>query len=460
VASHGDDTAMNERGLIARQAGTVLVGQVAVVAFGVIDTLVAGRHSESALAALSVGSAVFITVFVMLMGLQQALLPVLSELHGANRPDEVGRQFRQSLYLWAFNSVAGMVALMWPTPLLGWTDVPEALQPAVRDYLQVLAWSLPPALLFRLFSTLNQSLGRPKSVTWIQVMALGLKLPLSFVLALGVGEWSGWGLVGCAYATLTVNVTMILMAAHLLRERSFYQPYRLWHRLERPDRHVLWQLARLGIPNALSVTVEVTSFTLMALFIARLGTIASASHQIMTSLAALAYMVPLSFAIATSARVSYWLGAQQPQAAVRATRDGFVLVGGCALVLAGLLLVLHTPIAALYTRQPAVALMAAGMMLWLALYVVVDAIQVMCFFLLRCYRVTLAPLVIYCVLLWGFGLSGGYWLSYRGVGPWSAWQHPVAFWATSSLALVLASILMAALLRWTQRGREARVQIG
>ncbi len=87
----------DERGLIARQAGTVLVGQVAVVAFGVIDTLVAGRHSEAALAALSVGSAVYITVFVMLMGLQQALLPLLSELHGADRPHEVGRQFRQSL---------------------------------------------------------------------------------------------------------------------------------------------------------------------------------------------------------------------------------------------------------------------------------------------------------------------------------------------------------------------------
>ncbi|MBU3653492.1 MAG: MATE family efflux transporter [Limnohabitans sp.] len=451
---------MNERGLIVRQAGTVLVGQVAVVAFGVIDTLVAGRHSEAALAALSVGSAVYITVFVMLMGLQQALLPVLSELHGANRPDEVGRQFRQSLYLWALNSVVGMLALLWPAPLLHWTDVPEALQPAVHDYLRILAWSLPPALLFRLFSTLNQSLGRPKSVTWIQVMALGLKVPLSFLLALGAGDWAGWGLAGCAYATLAVNSAMILMAAYLLRQRAFYEPYRLWHRLEKPDRRVLWQLARLGIPNALSVTVEVTSFTLMALFIARLGTVASASHQIMTSLAALVYMVPLSFAIATSARVSYWLGAQQPREAIRATRDGFVLVVGFALVLAVMILSLRSPIAQAYTRQPAVALMASGMMAWLALYLLADAIQVMCFFLLRCYRVTLAPLMIYSVLLWGFGLSGGYRLAYQGWGPWSAWQHPVAFWITSSCALVLASVLMATLLRWTQRSREARVQVG
>jgi MATE family multidrug resistance protein len=448
----------HERGLIARQAGTVLVGQVAVVAFGVIDTLVAGRHSEAALAALSVGSAVYITVFVMLMGLQQALLPVLSELHGADRPHEVGRQFRQSLYLWALNSVVGMGALLWPDPLLAWTGVPDAMQPAVREYLHVLAWSLPPALLFRLFSTLNQSLGRPKAVTWIQVLALCLKVPLSFLLALGVGDWSGWGLAGCAYATLAVNFAMILMGGFLLRNRSLYGPYRLWHRLEAPDWRVLGQLARLGIPNAMSVTVEVTSFTLMALFVARLGTVASASHQVMTSLAALTYMVPLSFAIATSARVSYWIGAQRPQDAIRATREGFVLVIGCALGVALVLLVLHNPIAQAYTRQPPVAMMAAGMISWLALYVLADATQVMCFFLLRCYRVTLAPLMIYCVLLWGGGLSGGYWLAYRGWEGWPPMQHPVAFWIASSLALVMASILMALLLRWTQRARESRVE--
>jgi MATE family multidrug resistance protein len=344
--------------------------------------------------------------------------------------------------------------------LLAWTEVPDVMQPAVREYLRVLAWALPPALMFRLFSTLSQSLGRPQSVTWIQVLALGLKVPLSFLMALGLDDWSGWGLPGCAYATLAVNCAMILMGAYLLRNRAFYDRYRLWHRLEVPDWRVLGQLARLGIPNAMSVTVEVTSFTLMALFIARLGTVASASHQVMTSLAALTYMVPLSFAIATSARVSYWIGAQRPREAVRATRDGFVLLTGCALAVAAVLLMLHHPIAHAYTRQAPVALMAAGMISWLALYVLADAIQVMCFFLLRCYRVTLAPLVIYCVLLWGGGLSGGYWLAYRGWGNGSSLQHPVAFWITSSLALVVASVLMALLLRWTQRAREARVETG
>ena len=53
---------------IARHAATVLAGQLAVMAFGVTDTLVAGRDGEASLAALSVGSAIFISIYVGLMG--------------------------------------------------------------------------------------------------------------------------------------------------------------------------------------------------------------------------------------------------------------------------------------------------------------------------------------------------------------------------------------------------------
>src|SRR4051812_29179065 len=90
---------VSERRTIAHHALTVLVGQLAVMAFGVTDTLVAGRFSEQALAALSVGAAVYITVFVALIGVLQALLPAWAELHGAKRGRELGRSVRQALYL-------------------------------------------------------------------------------------------------------------------------------------------------------------------------------------------------------------------------------------------------------------------------------------------------------------------------------------------------------------------------
>ena len=118
---------MSELRVIARQAGPVLVGQLAVMAFGVTDTIVAGRYSQEALAALSVGSAVYISVFVALVGVLQVLLPEWAELHGANDPKVLGRAVRQSLYLGALTTAVGFVALLFSGPLLDWTDVPVSM---------------------------------------------------------------------------------------------------------------------------------------------------------------------------------------------------------------------------------------------------------------------------------------------------------------------------------------------
>ena len=265
---------------IGSHAGVVLVGQLAVMAFGVTDTVVAGRYSETALAALAVGTAVYISVYVGLMGILQALLPVWAELHGSRRNAAVGPSVRQSLYLCAATIVVGMVALLSPGPLLNAAGVPAELQVEVRRYLAVLAWALPPALLFRLYSTLNQSLGKPRLVSALQIGSLGLKIPLSVWFTFGGAGLPAQGAAGCAWATLVVNYALLGFALWLLLTQGFYRPYALWRRMERPDWPQLGAFLRLGIPAGLAVLVEVSSFTFMALFISRMGTTAAAGHQI------------------------------------------------------------------------------------------------------------------------------------------------------------------------------------
>ena len=141
---------MDELKHIAHHAGVVLVGQLAVMAFGVTDTMVAARYSEAALAALSVGTAVYISVYVGLMGILQALLPVWAELHGARRPADVGpsvRQWREqravplrakqlASLMMAISCVATLLALRWP-----WGALPLPICALVALWL----WRLPTA---------------------------------------------------------------------------------------------------------------------------------------------------------------------------------------------------------------------------------------------------------------------------------------------------------------------------
>jgi multidrug resistance protein, MATE family len=447
---------MAELRTIARHAGTVLVGQLAVMAFGVTDTIVAGRYSQQALAALSVGSAVYISIFVGLMGVLQALLPTWAELHGGGRKEELGRSVRQALYLAMLTMVAGIVALLCPGPLLEWTQVPPVLQAEVRQYLAVLTLALPAALLFRMYSTLNQSLGKPLLVTWLQMGSLAVKVPLSIWFAFGGLGLPAGGAVGCAWATVVVNCLFIVLALWLVRTEPFYRPYAIWRRMERPDWRAIGQFGRLGLPAGLAIMVEVTSFTLMSLFIARQGTVASAAHQVAANLAAVLYMTPLSIAIATSARVSYWLGVGDQGRARHAIRTGFKLALVLSFCLSITMLLTRHGIAGIYAKSPEVAALAAGLLAWLAVYHLGDAAQALFVFVLRCYRVAVAPLVAYCVLLWGVGLSGGYVLAYRGIGPVPAQHSPAAFWQASTLALaLLAPILLVILWRAVHAARPA-----
>jgi multidrug resistance protein, MATE family len=433
---------VSELRTIGQHAGTLLVGQLAVMAFGVTDTIVAGRYSQEALAALSVGSAVYLSVFVGLMGMQQALLPTWAELHGGARHADLGRSVRQALYLGGFGMLLGDWALLFPGPLLRWTEVPPALQAEVGRYLSVLALALPPALLFRMYSTLNQSLGKPLLVTWLQAMSLLVKVPLTIWFAFGGLGLPAQGAVGCAWATVVVNYLFLGYALYLLRTQPLYQPYAIWRPVEPPDLHAIGQFARLGVPGGLAVMIEITSFTLMALFIARQGTLAAAAHQIAANLAAVLYMVPLSIAIATSARVSFWLGARDASRARQAIRSGFKLGMVMALTLAATVALGRGSIASIYSRSPEVVALAAGLLAWLAVYHIADAAQALCVFVLRCYRVAVAPLVAYCVLLWGVGLAGGYALAYEELGPWKAQQSPAAFWAAGAFALGLLSLIL------------------
>ena len=447
---------MSELRLISRHAGTILVGQLAVMAFGVADTVIAGRHSDVALAALSVGSALYISVYVGLMGVMQALLPIWAEMLGARRHQAIGPSVRQSLYLCGFISLAGMTALLFPGPLLRWAEVPNVMRDEVQRYLAVLAFALAPSLLFKLYSTLNQSIGKPRLVTWLQLAALAVKIPLSLWWVSGGAGVEAMGAVGCAWATLVVNYGLLVLGIAMLRTQDIYQPFRLWRAMERPDWRQIGSFLRLGLPGGLSYLVEVTSFTLMALFIARLGTTASASHQVAASVAAVLYMMPLSLAVASSARVSYWLGAGQPEHAKNVVFMVLKLSTLVSIGLAAIILISREYLAGWYSATPEVVVMASALLMWVAFYHVADALQALCAFLLRCYRIALAPLILYGVLLWGLGLYGGYQLAYVGIAGHAASQAASSFWVASTVAIGLVAVCLLGLLLHAVRRSRAQ----
>ena len=82
---------------IAPLAWPVFIGQIAVLAFSTVDTVMVARASQLDLAALAIGGATYVSVFVGLMGVVLAIGPIAGQLFGAGHRVAAGRQFHQAL---------------------------------------------------------------------------------------------------------------------------------------------------------------------------------------------------------------------------------------------------------------------------------------------------------------------------------------------------------------------------
>jgi len=444
---------------IAPLAWPVFVGQVSVLAFGTIDTVLVARASAVDLAALAVGAAAYITVFIGFMGVLVALSPIVGQLHGAGRKADAGRQVHQAVWVAAGLSLLGSALLAFPAPFLVMAQAGPEVAGKVRGYLLALAFSLPASLLFTVYRGFNTAVSRPKAVMALQIGGLALKAPLSAALVFGVPAVGlpALGVVGCGIATALAMWSQVLVAVWLLRRDPFYAPYALTGRgLDRPDLAALRTQLRLGLPMGAAILIEVTGFSSMALFISRLGTTPVAGHQIAVNLVSLMFMLPLALGNATSTLVAQRIGAGAVEAARRVGWHGLLIGLAVATVLGGAVALAREPVLRLYTQDAAIFAAALPLVAWVAVFHVADAAQTVAAFVLRAYKITAVPVLIYVAALWGVGIGGGYALAFdlTGTVP-AALQGAPGFWVASTAGLVLAGVLLTAFLAWVLRQQRA-----
>jgi MATE family multidrug resistance protein len=424
-------------------AWPVLVGQVAVMMFSTIDTLMLGRVGPEDLAALAVGSAVYVTIFVGLMGVVLAVGPIAGRQFGADDLPGAGQTFVQAQWLSVLLCVPGCLALWFPDPFIWLAQLDATQADKVRAYTRPEAFALPAALLFTAFRGFSTAVSRPKAVMAMQLTGLAAKVPLNAVLVFGWGPVPAMGVAGCGWATAIAMIGQALVAMVLLRRDAFYLPFRIPHLWQtRPDWQQLAGLVRLGLPMGGSILVEVTGFTFMAFFIARLGATPVAGHQIAVNLVAMMFMISLALAMAALTLVAQHLGAGQKREARIVGRHAMVLGALVAATVGAVVALAREPIVALYTSNPEAAAAALPLLVWVWFFHLGDALQTVAAHVLRAYQIATLPMIIYVIALWGFGLGGGYFLAFGANG-----NGAVGFWQAATAGLIVASLLLSLLLR-------------
>lgn len=438
------------RGLVAH-AWPILVAQLASIGMMLVDTAVLGHVSSVDLAAVAIGGGIHVSVVFALVGILQAVAPLVARLHGAARHHELSGILHQGLWLAIFLCIPGMLLLLNPGALIDPFGMDQPVAAKVREYLGLLAWGLPAALIYRTFYAFCNALGKPRVLMAIGLGSLVLHAVLAWAFALVGVLGEPMGVAGCALSNVVIAWLACLGSAAYLRLGPLAKPYRPFHAWQRP-RWAIWrELLRLGVPMGMSNLVEITAFTLISLFVASLGATVVAGHRIVANLSALIYMLPLSLGIATMVAVGQAVGARDWSRSRSTIRAGLLLAGGGS-SLAGLLLWLAArPVIGAYTDDPAVRAVAMGLVAYVAIYQFFDALQTIAGHALRAYHVTFVPMLVQIFCFWGVGLLGGAWLCYRGHPPFGV----AGFWLAAVISLISAAGLLLPLLYRVVKSHES-----
>jgi MATE family multidrug resistance protein len=430
---------------ILRLAWPLLFANLAVVGNSTIDAVMAGRLSADDMAGVAVASNIYVTVYIGFMAVLQALAPIAGHHFGAHRWRQIGDDLQQALWLAVALAVAALPCLLATGFWTHFAGVDGRVANITETYLHAVAFGLPAGLATRVYVALNAAVSRPTVTMIVNLTVLALKVPLNAVFMYGAGPIAPMGGAGAGVATALLAWLALLLSVGIWHLDGFYDRFRC-DSIHRPRATSLIELLKLGLPIGLSTVFEVTSFTFMAVLIARIGATAVAGHQVVANLVALLFMMPLSLGIATSTLVAQSLGAGSPRAARSVTRRGYAIAMTLAVSAALLLWGLREAVVDFYTKDADVAAMALSLLGVAAVFHVFDAAQGMGSFVLRGYRQTLWPMLIYGLALWGLGLGGGVWLGFS-VTPFGPPMGALGFWLAALVGLAVAAIALVWLTR-------------
>lgn len=440
---------------IVALAWPVLIAQLSSMTQMVSDTVLTGRYSTIDLAAVAVGSGIYISVVMLMVGILQAVAPTVAHHVGAGRTDAIGPAVQQGFWLALALAVPAVLFLRHPDWLMQLSDASPDVDAGARAYLATIAWGLPAVLLYRTFYAFTNAIGHTRVLMFISLATTAVHVPLSWLLINGFLGLPPLGGTGCAVSSVCIAWGAVAAALIHLRRSATYRPYRLFSHWQPPRAVALGELLRLGLPMGFSSFVEITAFTLIALLVARLGASVVAGHRIVGNLSALIYMLPLAIAIASLVLVGQALGGRDAPGARRAALAGIFLATGLSTLVSIGVWFAREPIIAAYSTDPAVRSLGASLVLYICLYQFFDAIQTVAAHALRGYKITFGPMLVHTLCFWGIGLGGGYGLAFHGLGAWLPAQGVAGFWQAAVVSTVAAAVLFGAYLHLVSRGNRA-----
>jgi len=393
-----------------------------------VDTLMAGRLGNSAIAGIALGSTTFYLVIFVISGVLLGVSPIVSQARGADDNAKISGVLRQAFLLSLWLLIPCWLLLYNGETLFHWLQQPPEVAKQSGDYLKAISWGLFPGFIFLALRSALESLSDTRPILIISLFNVLLNIAANEVLMFGRFGFPALGLVGTGYASAFVMWCGCLVLLLYLRwQYGYLRIFTFKNLFTSENRNLMWELIKVGVPIGLTIGFEISMFSASAFAMGWFGKDALAAHQIALQTASIAFMIPLGISIAASVRVGQAMGADNMQGAKVAGDMGIAVSGLIMLVTGMCFIFLPRGIIGLYLdlsnpENTIVVAKATSFLFIAATFGVFDGLQVGGSMALRGMKDTRAVMVLSLLAYWGCGVTSGaifaFALGLEGQGLW------------------------------------------
>lgn len=423
-------------------AGPVVLTQLGMMGFGVVDTIMLGRVGVAELDAAALGNLWLWGTAILGIGVIFGLDPIIAQAIGRGEGERAGLALQRGCVLAVLISIP-LIASVWLAEevLLLFGQDPE-LAVEAEAYLTIQSWSVLPLLCFYALRQYLQAREIVSPALWVTLLAnlaniAGNEL-LIFPHELGPLSLPGYGLRGAGLASALTRTLLAVGLIAWTRRRALHQGAWLPWSAQAIEPRGLLEVLRYGLPVGLQYTLEVWAFQLSTLLAGELGRNELAAHTIVLNLASITFMVPLGISFSASTIIGSLVGSGRREAAQRTAWLALLTGGGVMLVSAVVLISTRHLLPILYTDEPEVLLLAATIVPIAAAFQLFDGLQVVGGGILRATGDTLPAAVFNALAYYGVALPlGAYLVLVLGLGLTAIW------WSLAlGLALVAGTLVV------------------
>jgi multidrug resistance protein, MATE family len=391
----------------------VVIAELGWMTMGMVDTLMVGRLGPEAIGAVGLGSALFIAIGIFAMGMLLGLDTLVSQSFGAGRLDECHRWLVHGVFLSVLLTIPTVLLLFWVSARLDrWGMNPDVLR-LLRPYLDAIAWSTLPLLVYFAFRRYLQGLGVVRPIMVTLIVANLMNVAGNWLLIDGHLGAPALGVAGSAWATVLSRVTMATSLFVVILRRETHQRPRLMDTPMSMEMARMRQLVALGAPAAGQLTLEVGVFAMASALAGQMLPASLAAHQIALNIAGFTYMVPLGVASAGAVRVGQAIGRLDATAAARAGWTALLFGVGFMSVAALAFITIPSSLIGAFTTDPGVLEIGVALLAVAAVFQLFDGLQAVGTGVLRGLGDTRVPMLWNLAGHWFIGLPLAYVLAFN-----------------------------------------------